>query len=174
MVGEAACEFRRALQIKPDFREAHSSLLLTLHYAADVGARSLFAEHRQWDEVHARPFVKHIAQHGNDRTPERRLRIGYVSSDFREHAVARFIEGLLAAHDRKNVEVFCFADSLREDAYTARLRGYADQWRQICRMDDARVAELIRGDGMDILVDLAGHTGGNRLLVFARNPARCR
>jgi protein O-GlcNAc transferase len=100
-----------------------------------------------------------------------RLRIGYVSGDFREHSVAYFVEPLLRGHDRTAVEVFCYADHRLDDAVTERLRGYADQWRPIAGMADDTVGELIRRDAIDVLVDLGGHSAENRLGVFARRAA---
>ena len=170
-ITEAVTALRTSLGRTPGSAEAHSNLLLALHYASDADPHSLAAEHRRWDEIHAKPLAGLIGVHGNTRDPERRLRVGYVSPDFREHAVAFFIEGLLATHDREKVEVFCYADSIREDGFTARFRGSAAHWRQITGKSDSQVAEMIRGDGIDVLVDLAGHSAGNRLLVFARKPA---
>ncbi len=170
-IPEANPTFRNSVRRTPGSAEAHSNLLLILHYPAEADPPSLAAEHRRWDEIHAKPLAGLIGVHGNTRDPERRLRVGYVSPDFREHSVAFFLEGLLSAHDREKVEVFCYADSMGEDGFTARFRGYAAHWRQITGKNDAQVAELIREDGIDILVDLAGHTAGNRLLVFARKPA---
>jgi predicted O-linked N-acetylglucosamine transferase (SPINDLY family) len=128
-------------------------------------------EHRRWNHLHARPLGQFIQSHANDRSPERRLRIGYVSPDFREHSVAFFLAGLLEHHDPFVTEVFCYSDSTTRDAVTVRLEGLATHWRKIINLSDSRVADLIRRDGIDILVDLAGHTANNRLLVFARNPA---
>ena len=101
-----------------------------------------------------------------------RLRIGYVSPDLREHPVAFFLEPILACHDHQHVELFCYADVTQPDATTLRLQAYADVWRSLVGLSDARAAAVIRQDEIDILVDLAGHTGGNRLLTFARKPAR--
>ena len=101
----------------------------------------------------------------------RRLRIGYVSADFREHPVVSFLEPILAAHDRHRFEIFCYSDVSRPDAITRRLQGYADYWRSLVGLSDAQAAERIRQDDIEILVDLAGHTGGNRLRAFARKPA---
>ena len=167
----AMAAYRRALELRPNFAAAHSNLLLGLHYLPDSDATNLFSEHCRWAEIHARPLAQPAARHGNDRNPERRLRIGYVSPDFREHSVAFFIEGLLAAHDREQVEVFCYADLVREDGVSERLRQSAAHWRRITGQTDAQVSELIRRDAIDILVDLAGHTAHHRLLVFARKPA---
>jgi predicted O-linked N-acetylglucosamine transferase (SPINDLY family) len=106
-----------------------------------------------------------------DRTPERRLRVGYVSADFRTHPVGCYVEPLLAGHDRARFEVSCYANVARPDAVTRRLQGLADHWVSLLGIPDAAAAERIRQDRIDILVDLAGHTSGNRLLVFARRPA---
>ena len=106
-----------------------------------------------------------------DRSPERRLRVGYVSPDFRQHAVALFAEPLLAAHDRSAVELHCYAEVPAPDAVTERFRAIADHWHSTVGLSDAELAEQIRRDRIDVLVDLAGHTAGNRLLTFARKPA---
>jgi predicted O-linked N-acetylglucosamine transferase (SPINDLY family) len=99
------------------------------------------------------------------------LRVGYVSADFRQHSVAWFAEPLLAAHDRTRIELFCYAAVATPDAVTERFRAIAEHWRSIDGLDDAAVAELVRQDNIDVLVDLTGHTAGSRLLVFARRPA---
>ncbi len=109
--------------------------------------------------------------HGNDRDPRRRLRVGYASSDFREHSVAKFVEPLFGNHDHQRFEIVGYSDVWHTDSTTAMLRGFADQWHEIVGKSDEAVAEMIRGDGIDILVDLAGHTARNRLMVFARKPA---
>ena len=112
-----------------------------------------------------------IAAFAIDRSAGRRLRVGYVSADFRQHSVAWFAEPLLAAHDRTRIELFCYAAVATPDAVTERFRAIAEHWRNIDGLDDAAVAELVRQDGIDVLVDLTGHTAGSRLLVFARRPA---
>jgi predicted O-linked N-acetylglucosamine transferase (SPINDLY family) len=170
-VREAIGEHRHALRLAPTLAEAHANLLLDLHYLPDLEPEELFREHLGWDEVHAQPVAGLILPHGNVCTPERRLRIGYVSPDFRVHPVAFFLEGLLGAHEHGQFEIFCYADSAREDGFTEKLRRHPGHWRKIAGMSDDRVAALIREDAIDILVDLAGHTGNNRLLVFARKPA---
>ncbi|MFM9995424.1 MAG: glycosyltransferase [Phycisphaerales bacterium] len=107
----------------------------------------------------------------NTRDAEGRLRIGYLSPDFRAHSVAWFIEPVLERHDRSAVEVFCYHTLRDADATTARLRALADQWCDAGAMDDAGLGRRIRDDAIDVLVDLAGHTGGNRLGVAVRRPA---
>jgi predicted O-linked N-acetylglucosamine transferase (SPINDLY family) len=117
-------------------------------------------------------LIEHAPPHANSLDPNRRLRVGYVSPDFRRHSVAYFLEPLLAAHDKSGFEIFCYAhDHKPDDDVTARLRGYADHWRSVAAMPDHDLAQLIRADGIDILIDLAGHIEHNRLLAFARKPA---
>jgi protein O-GlcNAc transferase len=131
----------------------------------------VYAEYRRWDEVHARPLRPAGVLHGNGRDAGRRLRVGYVSPDLRRHSASYFIEPLLAHHDKGEVEVFAYAQVAMEDAVSARFKGYVDHWCNTVGMSDEALAGRIRADGIDVLVDLAGHTVGNRLLVFARKPA---
>jgi protein O-GlcNAc transferase len=167
---EAVRCYREALALKPDFAMAHSNLLFVLHYELSGGPGPLFAEHLRWAAQQA-PATTVMLPHPGERAPERRLRIGYASPDFRAHSVAYFIEPILEAHDRLGFEVFCYSDVSRPDAVTARLQSLADGWRSTFGMSEAQVENQVRQDRIDILVDLAGHTGGNRLLVFARKPA---
>jgi protein O-GlcNAc transferase len=162
---------RRTVELAPDHASRHSTLLYTLNFQPVGDAAALFAEHLEWARRHAEPLTAQAAPHANDRTPERRLRIGYVSSHFREHAVSFFSEPMIIAHDHKDFEVFCYSEDQRSDAFTDRFRAAADRWVSIGGAADAAVAEQIRLDQIDILVDLAGHLGGNRLGVFARKPA---
>ena len=131
----------------------------------------MFAEHLAWAKQHAEPPTAVAPPHENDRNPDRRLRIGYVSAHFCRHAVNYFTEPLIRAHDRNRFEVFCYSDVLAPDEITARLQGAVDHWRETLAVKDERLADMVREDRIDILVDLAGHIGGNRLLVFARKPA---
>ncbi len=149
----------------------HGNLLFALNYRTDLTAEAIFAEYQNWDRRHAKHLASEAAPFALDRTPGRRLRIGYVSADFRQHAVAMFAEPLLGAHDRSNVELYLYAGVAAEDAATERFRSLSDHWRNTIGLCDAKLAELIRGDRIDVLVDLAGHSAGNRLLTFARRPA---
>src|SRR6185369_4171995 len=127
----------------------------------EVSAEELFAEHVAWSEKHAKSGAKPQAakaEFENERSSDRRLRMGYVSPDFAAHSVADFLEPLLEHHDHSRFEIFCYADVARPDSYTRRLRQYADVWTDVARLDDARVTEMIREHRIDILVDLAGHT----------------
>lgn len=168
---EAEGAYRKALNLKPDYPEAHSNLLLTLHYRTGDDPDRLFSEHLLWAQKHASPLYRTASGHSNSRDPARRLRVGYLSPDFRRHSVSFFVEPILAGHDRTHFEVFAYSDVARPDDVTTRLESAADHWRDITTLDHDAVAELIRGDGIDILVDLAGHTGNNRMPLFARKPA---
>jgi predicted O-linked N-acetylglucosamine transferase (SPINDLY family) len=165
-----AC-YRRALAARPGYRAAHDNLLVALQYHQDTDPAELLEEHRRWYRRHAEPLAATIRPHDNDRDPERRLRVGYVSPDFRQHPIPFFVEPILASHDRKQVAVHCYVDLVRPDAVTERLHGRADVWRDVTGLSDDRVADIIRRDAIDILVDLAVHAPHNRLLVFARKPA---
>ena len=166
-MAEAVEHYRLALALRPDYAQAHSNLLMTLTYLPECPADRLFAEHREFGRRHHRP----AAPHANSRDPDRRLRVGYVSGDFRHHVVGFFIEPLLAAHDRGQVSLHLYSETRRPDAVTARLKALADGWCDTAGLDDAALAARIRADGIDILVDLAGHSAFNRLPVFALKPA---
>jgi len=168
---EAIALYRRALAADPRRADAHSGLLLALHYDDCIDADALHAEHRRWAACHVASVAAFTDHPDNRPQPERRLRLGYVSPNLRAHSVAYFIEPVLAAHDRRGFEVFAYADVARPDAITQRLRGLVDVWRDLGGHDDDAVAAQVRADRIDILVDLAGHTGGHRLGVFARRPA---
>ncbi|MEW6330081.1 MAG: hypothetical protein AB1560_01340 [Pseudomonadota bacterium] len=131
----------------------------------------MYAAHREYARRREAPLAALIRAHANDRSPGRRLKIGYVSSDFRRHSVAWFIEPVLAQHDRERFEVHCYANHFQEDEVTRRIMSHADHWCRIFGTPDEGVADQIRADRIDILVDLNGHTAMNRLLVFARKPA---
>jgi len=163
--------FRKALSLRPTHIQAHSNLLLSLHYPPNLDPSAIAHEHRLWDERHAKPLRQHIQPHANDRDPHRRLRIGYVSPDFREHAVACFLLPLLANHDHQSVEIFAYSQVRRPDAITKRFHTYTDTWRSLVGLSDQLAADQIREDRIDILVDLAGHTADHRLFTFARKPA---
>ncbi|MBI3370704.1 MAG: tetratricopeptide repeat protein [Betaproteobacteria bacterium] len=166
---EASC--RRALELKPDYHDGYGNLLFVLNYHPDRPAEEIFSAYRIFDERFGRPLRAEWRPHLNQRLPAKRLRVGYVSPDFCRHACRHFIEPLLDHHDKSALEVFAYAEVRAEDEVTARMRARVDRWVPTIGMSDAHLADRIRTDGIDILVDLAGHTRGNRLLVFARKPA---
>jgi len=166
---DAIAGLREAIRSDPQSEVAWTSLLFALSFTPGVDSAAVFAEHVAWGKTHARMPVYPRADISMD--PERSLRVGYVSPDFREHSVRYFIEPILAHHDPAAIEVFCYANVAVPDATTERLRRTCRHWRNIYGKSDEQTVELIRSDGIDILVDLAGHTGDNRLLLFARKPA---
>jgi protein O-GlcNAc transferase len=169
-IAEAAASFRQAIKLQPESAEAESRLLFVLNYDQEMPARQLFAEHKRWGEEQAKRIVPRWI-YDNDRDPNRPLRVGYVSPDFRWHPVARFIEPILAQHDPRAVESFCYADVTSSDSVTSRFKSLARQWRDTNNVNDDQLADQIQADRIDILVDLAGHGARNRLSVFARKPA---
>jgi protein O-GlcNAc transferase len=168
---EATASYRTAVQLAPDAAGHHSNLLYAMNCDSSCDAASVAAEHRAWGQRHAHPLTPKRLEHSNDRTPGRRLRIGYASPYFRQHAVNTFIEPILASHDHETFEVFCYSDVAAADATTRQLMMHADRWRPTAGLSDQQLSEAIREDRIDILIDLSGHIGGNRLLVFARKPA---
>jgi predicted O-linked N-acetylglucosamine transferase (SPINDLY family) len=168
---ESIAEFRQATQLKPDYADAHSNLVYALLFHAESDAKMIHEEHRRWSQQHAEPLAKFIRPHTNSRDPDRRLRIGYISADLRTHSVSRFLLSMFREHDQNAYEIICYSDVLKPDGITDRLRACVDGWTNITGWTDERVAEKIREDKIDILVDLAGHTAQNRLRVFARKPA---
>ena len=168
---EAESSFRRALELDPDDRYARDSLLMALNYTARHSRAQVFAEHIEWARRHESPHAAGRRAHLNVRDPHRRLRIAYVSPDFRRHSVAYFIEPVLAQHDRRQFEVYCYSNVAVPDSVTVRLMKLADRTRSMVGVSEADAAELVRADGIDILVDLAGHTAGHALGVLARKPA---
>ena len=163
--------YRRAMLYKPDFILPHSNMLYCLNYHPDRSADQVFDEYRRWNRQHAKPLMPWEENHQNSRDGSRRVKIGYVSPDFRRHSMRFFLEPLLAYHDRDGFEIFAYAELFQEDDVTRRYRRQVDHWRQTTGLTDAALADLIRSDGIDILVDLTGHTAGHRLLTFARRPA---
>jgi len=167
----AISEFHAALTFGPKNAMFHSNLIVVLHLHPDSASQTIKEELTLWNARHAAPLKELILPHGNNRDPERRLKIGYVSADFCEHVSAHFLEPLLHNHDHEKFEIFCYAQVPNPDWATAQFRTCADHWRSTVGLTDEQLAEQIRRDDIDILVDLKLHTRDNRLLVFARKPA---
>jgi len=166
---EAECAIRAALKIHPNSNLARSGLLFNLnYYATDAGV--IFREHKDYEKYCA-PRLPTSNMFTNSKEPGRRLRVGYVSPDFRTHSVAYFFEPLLERHNEKVVETYCYSFVSHPDDTTHRLRGLSDNWRDVSNMSPAEISNVIRQDKIDILVDLAGHTGKNLMLVFVLRSA---
>ncbi len=167
---EAFTSYREALSQTKSFPSGHSRLLLALHYRPDSDPASIFAEHRAWAQRYTEPLAANVIHHDNDPDPDRTLRIGYMSADFKGHSVSYFSGSFLGSHSQ-HVEVVCYSGVALGDPLTRRLHDHADEWRNVYESADDRVIEMIRADKIDILIDLSGHTAGNRMLLFARKPA---
>jgi protein O-GlcNAc transferase len=170
-VDEALRHYQRAIELRDDYPLAQSFRLYTLFFSPEYDSARLLEAHRTWADRHARPLAKTIQPHRNDPDPDRPLRIGYVSPDFKRQAESFFTAPLLSAHDRQNFRIYLYSGVTRPDGITHHIRRYADVWRETAPLSDRSLAELIRTDGIDILVDLTMHMTGNRLLTFARKPA---
>jgi predicted O-linked N-acetylglucosamine transferase (SPINDLY family) len=165
-----AC-YGRALALGRVQPGIHSNLVYTLQFHPGYDDESLFREQRRWNELHAAPLKASIRPHENDRSPDRKLRVGYVSAYFYSQAESFFVAPLLENHDRQQFEIHCYASVLRPDQFTKRLKSAADSWHEVLACPDANLAEQIRRDRIDVLIDLAMHMAYNRMLVFARKPA---
>jgi predicted O-linked N-acetylglucosamine transferase (SPINDLY family) len=163
-----AC-FRKALEIYPSSPNIYSALLMAMNFNPQNTPEKILLEHRKF----AGSFSKsaHPAGYSNNLKSSRKLRIGYISPDFRNHSVAFFISPVIKAHDRKQFEIFCYADVFTGDEVTKSIQNSTDHWVVTIGMPDETVIELIREHEIDILIDLAGHAVNNRMSVFAGNPA---
>lgn len=160
-----------ALALFPLDTMAHNNRLFALNYSVEKTAQEIFEAYQIYDRDLCVPLRKFWREHKNSRQPSRRLKIGYVSPDFRKHSGNCFLEPVLIHHDRQTFELTAYAELETEDEMTARFKTYFDHWIPTSKFSDAELAEKIRSDGIDILIDLAGHTQGNKLGVFARKPA---
>lgn len=167
-----AC-FRRALKIDPKFSHARSCLLFALSHSSKISPSELYREHRAYGKlVEKEVFGKEYTSYSNTRIVNRPLKVGFVSADFRNHAVAQFVipffESL--AKDSKVIS-YAYYNHGAVDDFTRTIQKNINFWRSVIHWTDAKLAEKIREDQIDILIDMSGHTGGNRLEVFARHPA---
>jgi predicted O-linked N-acetylglucosamine transferase (SPINDLY family) len=170
-VREAIAAYRRGAELSPPDAGIHNSLLFSLHHVPDLDAQEIAREQQHWSQRLCASLRQHWISHSNDPEPQRPLRIGYVSPDFRNHVVGRNLLPFFRCHNRQDFEIFCYSGVLRADIATEEFRRIAHHWRPTNGVNDDALAATIRADGIDILVDLAQHTSGNRLPVFARKPA---
>ncbi|HVX87234.1 MAG TPA: tetratricopeptide repeat protein, partial [Phycisphaerae bacterium] len=172
---EAREAFAEALRRGPKEAAILSAWILTLYVLPGATQAEVDGQKRLWEERFAAPLYGQVGGYGQNRDGGRRLRVGYVSPDLRVHPVGRFMLPLIRAHDREAVEVTCYATSPAADAYTAEIRAAVEagggRWRMCDTMEDERLAQQVREDEIDVLVDLSMHAVGNRLLMFARRPA---
>jgi len=168
---EGFAAYRRAIALKPDFAECHSNLAFSLHFHPASDAKVIALELGRWNRQHAAPLAALAAPHLNCAIPDRRLRIGYVSPNFRKQTVGYNLVPLIQQHDSTQFEITCYSSVSRPDSITSEFERHADRWHDSVEWSDEQMAAQIRDDQIDILVDLALHTANSRLLVFARKPA---
>lgn len=171
--GEAASAYENALELDPGLSGNHSNYLNCLNYDPTRSDEEVHAAHLRWGRLHdnarARP-----AAYANDRDPNRPLRVGFVSADLGRHPVGYLLQPLMAAADRREMAFYCYSGRAVEDDLSRELKANADAWRRTNALTDADLAAAIEADGIDILIDLSGHTAGNRLGCFALRPAPVR
>jgi predicted O-linked N-acetylglucosamine transferase (SPINDLY family) len=169
---EAELSYRLATEIDPAFALAYSNRLFHLSHMEAVDAKTLFSEHLRFAKQFEAPLVAMWPHHQNRKDPDRQLRVGFVSGDLRNHPVASYLEPVLAhLSESAQLSLYAYHNHAHEDNVTDRLKQYLPHWRSIVELSDEAVAQKVVEDGIDILVDLSGHTDKNRLLVFARKPA---
>jgi len=159
--------YGRALDIAPDRPHVHSGLIFVL----DLTRGADLEERRRWNARFGRPTRQAAASYPNSPDPDRRLRVGYVSADFCHHSVASAMLPILRSHDHTDIDVVCYSSVTKPDATTDQFRALADVWHDTADLSDDDLGALIKADGIDLLIDLSGHSRGNRLAVFAREPA---
>ncbi len=162
--------FKKALTLTPTSVITHNNLLMALHYT-DYPQSTLFKEYQQFDKQHALPLAPLIKPHTNSPDPQRRLKIAYLSPDFRRHAIAYFIKAILAHHNHQHFELFCYYNHPDSDDFTQEIQTYADHWINCYSLSDQDLVQHLRDQRIDLLIDLAGHGAGNRSLIFAQKPA---
>ena len=170
-IESAILAFRRAVELDPASAEIHSNLVYATSFGPDYDADQLLAEARAWADRFERPLLGTHRPHDIHPNPSAKLKLGYVSMDFRSHVVGRNVLPILERHDRRRFEIHCFSVLPAHDAMTGRFVQAADRWHECASLDPAALAEKIRVQRIDILVDLSLHMAGNRLLTFARKPA---
>jgi predicted O-linked N-acetylglucosamine transferase (SPINDLY family) len=170
-VDETITELERAIAVDPTLAAEHSTLVFQTAFSSRYGAEAQLAAARRWSDLHAAPLIGRRRAHPHDRSPERRLRIGYVSPDFRKHVQRLFTIPVLSRHDHAGYEVVCYSSVKAPDEYTQRIKGLSDEWHDVARLGDRELAQKIRDDRIDVLVDLSMHMAKNRLEVFAEKPS---
>jgi predicted O-linked N-acetylglucosamine transferase (SPINDLY family) len=170
-LGRAIALYRRALEIEPRNISAFQNLLFAMLCSGEATEAEIFEWHLRFAQEFEKPLVTFRSSHTKLSDPARRLRIGYVSADLRDHVTGRCMAPILAHHDRKNFKIYCYFDGNRADDFTRGMQAIGGTWRNMAKFDDAQLCKQVLADRIDILVDLSGHTPGNRILAFARKPA---
>lgn len=161
---------KKAIQLAPSTPEYHSNYLLLILYM-NKSQEEIWLAQKNFGIQFERDFKNKQKKYVDIKETNRRLKIGYVSGDLRNHAVAFFIKPILEHHNKSLFETFVYSNNPKKDSITFDLERSIDNWRPCFHLNDSQLYELIQNDGIDILIDLSGHTAYNRLLTFARKPA---
>ncbi|HEV7816152.1 MAG TPA: hypothetical protein VGP06_13760, partial [Janthinobacterium sp.] len=167
---QAVPHFVRATQLNPGFMQAHSNMLYAMTHVETLAPAQMFEQHRRVGALMA-AGAGAPAPHLNTREGQRPLRIGFVSADLRQHPVTLAVEPIWAQWAGSDLQIWVYHNSIRENETSLRLQGLVHGWRQVAQLDDQALARQFRADRIDILIDLSGHTGHNRLPLFALKPA---
>ena len=167
---EAISSYRKTIELNPNYTDVHSNLLLSLHYSTSYNSKSIFDEHIAWANT-LKINSENKPDFENKKDSEKRLKIGYISPDFRSHSIAYFFEPIISHHNGKICEIYCYSAVLKSDKTTMRLRRMSHHWKSVIGLSTDQIVALIKNDEIDILIDLTGHTGKNYLSVFAHKPA---
>jgi len=168
---DAEKSYRSAVSLDLNYSQAYSNLLFMLNYDPDRSAEEIFAAYQEYERRYTLRYQSAFRPFSNEKNRQRRLKVAYISPDFCRHPVQYFLEPLMSHHNKALLEVYAYAQLSAEDIVTERYKTYADHWIDITNLNDDVLNERIREDGIDILIDLAGHTANNRLSVLARRPA---
>ncbi len=171
MIPKALEFLDRALPFDPDDPDLGMMRTFAGNYDPDCSVDQRFQEHLDFSERYLSRYYPTCIVHGNSRDQEKQIRVGYVSADFKEHPVARFVEPLFLHHDRNRFQVHAFSSATRHDEVNLRLKSEVDHWHEVASLSDEAVSKLVRRESIDILIDLSGITDGHRLGIFARKPA---
>ena len=160
----------QAINLDPNNDVSYSNYLMNMHYFSSLDREKVFDAHRQWNSRYAVPKAQRLLQK-NIKNPDRKLRIGYISPDFRIHSVAYFFIPIIKSHNKNEFEIFCYSDTNSPDGMTHHISSLCDTWRDVYLLSHEDLCTQIQKDGIDILVELSGHTGGNRLRALSYKPA---
>ncbi len=168
---EAISRYLEAIELSSDPISIEKDLLFIMQHSANIDEQALFVAHKHYAELLENKVTKRNQIYTNEQNPNKRLRIGYVSADLYDHSLHYFIKPVLEQHDKESVEVYCYYNNIIDDEITRALQAASNHWVSCKNMSDEALATQIQDDAIDILVDLSGHTGGNRLAMFAIKPA---
>jgi protein O-GlcNAc transferase len=168
---EAVASYQKAITIKPDHKEAYSNFLFLISYYSLYSNSETLKYHQFWDKVNGKLGREKSFSHTNDKVADKKLKVAYLSPDFKQHPVSNFMRGIIQYHNRDNVQVYCYSNVAAPDSITEEFQKYADIWRESLDLSDFDLAQQIYNDEIDILIDLSGHTNENRLKVFTYKPA---